>query len=189
MKTVCQLVAVLAVLGLGINAARAQSIQPGTISAQLKLIATVTNSANGGPTFGVHSPDPRFLYVGQQNGTIRILNLTQPTPLLDPPNFLNFDAVLGAGLLVDDTGTGERGLLGAAFHPDFNNDGRPRLSQVLHVHQRDDRQRHAALREPARTADGRVPLQQPERDPRVDRAGAQSVWRARSSTRRLPRAS
>jgi glucose/arabinose dehydrogenase len=125
MTTVRQLVALVAAFGLGVSAARAQSIQPGTISARLKLIATVTNSANGGPTFGVHSPDPRFLYVGQQNGNIRILNLTQPTPLPDPPNFLNFDALFGTGLLVDDTGTGERGMLGAAFHPDFNTTGAP----------------------------------------------------------------
>ncbi len=87
-------------------------------------MGTVTSSSQGGPTFGVHSGDPRFLYVGQQNGAIRIFDFSQPTPL-QATNFLNIDAALGAGILLDDTNIGERGLLGAAFHPDFNNAGNP----------------------------------------------------------------
>ena len=44
-------------------------------------MATATSSAGGPPTFGVHSGDPRFLYVGEQNGRIRILDFNQPNPL------------------------------------------------------------------------------------------------------------
>lgn len=101
-----------------------QSIQSGDISAQLKLITTVTNSQGGAPNFGVHSGDPRFLYVGEQNGKVRILDFQQPNPLL-ATDFLNIDAALGPGVLLDDTNIGERGLLGAAFHPDFNNPNNP----------------------------------------------------------------
>jgi len=101
----------------------AQSISPGALSAQLKLVAQVTSASGGAPNFGVHSGDPRFLYVGEQNGRIRILDFSQTNPLL-ATDFINIGAVLGAELL-DDTGTGERGLLGAAFHPDFTNAANP----------------------------------------------------------------
>ena len=59
------------------------------------------------------------MYVGEQNGRIRILDFTQPNPLL-ATNFVDLGAAL-TGELINDTGIGERGLLGAAFHPDFNN--------------------------------------------------------------------
>src|SRR5688500_10625266 len=91
----------------------------GNITKQLQLVTTVTSATGGAPNFGVHSGDNRFLYVGEQNGRVRILDFSQPNPLL-ATDFLNIDSVLGATLLAD-TGTGERGLLGAAFHPDFNN--------------------------------------------------------------------
>ena len=131
MKLAQRLLAVAIVITLGAashDAARAQNIAAGVVSpASLRLISTVTASSGGGPTFGVNSGDPRFLYIGQQNGAIRILDLNLPAgtaPLAT--NFLNFDAAVGsASLLVDDTGTGERGMLGAAFHPDFNNAGNP----------------------------------------------------------------
>jgi glucose/arabinose dehydrogenase len=115
------------VLGLALVAmsAQAQQIMPGTLSGSLRLVGTVTSSSNGGPTFGVHAGDPRFLYVGQQNGAIRIFDFNQPAPLLPSTVFLNIDAALGAGVLLDDTNIGERGLLGAAFHPDFNNAANP----------------------------------------------------------------
>jgi glucose/arabinose dehydrogenase len=121
-------VAAWAVGGMA-GALRAQNIQPGTLTQppQLRLVATVSASSGGGPTFGVHSGDSRFLYVGEQNGNVRILDFSQPNPL-SATNFLNVDAGLAAfgepGIL-DDTGTGERGLLGAAFHPDFNNAANP----------------------------------------------------------------
>ena len=114
----CSNMAILAKLVCG------QSIEAGAIAARLKLIATVTSSAQGAPNFGVNSGDPRFLYVGEQNGRVRTLDFNQPDPLLGI-DFLNIDAALGPGKLLDDTNIGERGLLGAAFHPDFNNSANP----------------------------------------------------------------
>jgi glucose/arabinose dehydrogenase len=102
---------------------RSQNVQQGSLPAALKLVATATSSNGGAPNFGVHSGDSRFMYVGEQNGRVRILDFSQPNPLL-PTDFLSVEGVLGA-TLVDDTGTGERGLLGAAFHPEFNNPANP----------------------------------------------------------------
>jgi glucose/arabinose dehydrogenase len=81
----------------------------------------------GSPDFGVNSGDPRFMYIGEQNGAIRILDFNQANPV-SATNFLSLDSVLGADsngnrVLVDDTGLGERGLVGSAFSPDFNNPG------------------------------------------------------------------
>jgi glucose/arabinose dehydrogenase len=106
-----------------ITSAQAQDITLGGINAKLELVATVTNASGGAPNFGVHNGNSRFLYIGEQNGRIRTLDFSQPNPLI-ATDFLDVGAVLGANL-VDDTGTGERGLLGAAFHPDFNNAANP----------------------------------------------------------------
>jgi glucose/arabinose dehydrogenase len=104
----------------------AQNVTLGTLNAKLELVGTVTASGGGGPTFGVHNGDPRFMYVGEQNGRIRTLDFNLASPnAVSATDFLNIDAALGPGALQDDTGTGERGLLGAAFHPDFNNPANP----------------------------------------------------------------
>ena len=56
--------------------------------------------------------DPRRLFVVEQDGFIRIVKdgATLPTP------FLNIDSKVASG--------GERGLLGLAFHPDYESNGR-----------------------------------------------------------------
>jgi glucose/arabinose dehydrogenase len=116
-------------------AAWAQNILPGTISPapQLKLTTTLTPQASGAPDFGISYGDSRFMFIGEQNGSIRTLDFSQSNPLLGT-NFLNTDSVLGGDplsvggngrVLLDDTGTGERGLIGAAFHPGFNDPSSP----------------------------------------------------------------
>ena len=122
-RCVKKLSAVMWITALTAGALQAQNIQPGAITAQLRHVATVTSASGGAPNFGVHSGDPRFLYVGEQNGRIRILDFSQPDPLLGF-DFVNIGSLLGTTLF-DDTGTGERGLLGAAFHPDFSNAANP----------------------------------------------------------------
>jgi hypothetical protein len=87
------------------------------VEVELQLVATVGGGNNVAPNFGAHSGDPRFLYIGQQNGVIRILDFNQPSPLLGT-SFLNIASVLGTTFT--NVATGERGLLGGAFHPDFN---------------------------------------------------------------------
>src|SRR5690606_36355315 len=53
------------------------------------------------------------LFVVQQGGQIRILN-TDGT--INPTPFLNLTSIISSG--------GERGLLGLAFHPDYDTNGR-----------------------------------------------------------------
>lgn len=66
------------------------------------------------PMFVTHAPGDRSrLFIGQRNGTIRILNLT--TGALEATPFLSIPSVDQAG---------EGGLLGMAFHPDYANNGK-----------------------------------------------------------------
>src|SRR5688572_28797514 len=111
-------------LALACSASHGQSIQPGAISVALRSVATVTPGATGAPTFGVNSGDPRFLYVGEQGGRIRILDFNQPNPLLGT-DFLNIPAALSQLTSQSLSIGNEKGLLGAAFHPDFNNPANP----------------------------------------------------------------
>ena len=88
----------------------------------------MTPGASGAPTFGVNAGDTRFLFVGEQGGRIRTLDFSLANPLTT--DFLNMTAALAAipaaspnrGTI--NVGT-EKGLLGAAFHPDFNSTGTP----------------------------------------------------------------
>ncbi len=87
-----------------------------TPSLELTRVATGLTS----PLYATHAPgDPNNLYIVQQNGHIRILNLN--TGIINPASFLlNTQLDDGFGL---STG-GERGLLGLAFHPDYATNGR-----------------------------------------------------------------
>lgn len=97
-----------------------QSILQGSAAVELQLVATVGASAST-PNFGAHSGDPRFLYIGQKTGEIRILDFNQSNPL-SGTNFLNVSTALGT-FLVPGSPFSETGLLGGAFHPDFNTFG------------------------------------------------------------------
>lgn len=77
----------------------------------LTLERVVSGLAN--PTFVTYAPgDGDRLYIAQRSGAIRILNLN--TGNLNGSNFMTVPGV---------STTGEGGLLGLAFHPDFENNG------------------------------------------------------------------
>jgi MYXO-CTERM domain-containing protein len=105
--------------------AAAQAITAGTLQARLKVVATVgTASGGGGATFGAHTGDPRFLYIGEQTGKVRMLDFNQPSNPVLATNFLDVAAVLGTTFTsIPNTGSSERGLLGGAFHPQFDQPG------------------------------------------------------------------
>ena len=66
------------------------------------------------PVFATHAPgDPNRLFIVQRAGTIRILNLTTGT--LEPTPFLN---------VPDTVAANESGLLGLAFHPQYETNGK-----------------------------------------------------------------
>jgi len=73
------------------------------------------------PIFATHAPDDyNRLYIIEKQGRIRIFYLK--TGVLQPvaSSFLNIDALVGGGTTTND----ERGLLGLAFDPDYQNNGR-----------------------------------------------------------------
>ena len=70
------------------------------------------------PTFVTHAPaDYSRLFIIEKRGRIRILNLQ--TGVVNDTPFLNIDSLVGGGAAEFD----ERGLLGLAFHPDYQNNG------------------------------------------------------------------
>ncbi len=68
--------------------------------------------------FVTHAPnDPDRLFIVEKQGRIKILDLTTNMLLATP--FLDIDSLVGGGLSSGD----ERGLLGLAFHPDYQSNG------------------------------------------------------------------
>lgn len=90
-------------------------IGPGILQARADILG-LQRVAFGlsNPIFITHAPgDDSRLFIVQRGGAIRILDLS--TRLLQPAPFLTIPNV--------DT-TGEGGLLGLAFHPDYQNNGK-----------------------------------------------------------------
>ncbi len=70
------------------------------------------------PAFATHAPgDFGRLFIVEKAGVIRILDLASETVLATP--FLDIDALVGGGT----SNNSEQGLLGLAFHPDYNSNG------------------------------------------------------------------
>ena len=68
--------------------------------------------------FATHAPgDYTRLFIVEKQGRIKVLNLK--TGVLNATLFLDIDSLVGGGLSTND----ERGLLGLAFHPDYQNNG------------------------------------------------------------------
>ena len=68
--------------------------------------------------FATHAPgDYTRLFIVEKQGFINVLNLK--TGVLNATLFLDIDALVGGGFSIND----ERGLLGLAFHPDYQNNG------------------------------------------------------------------
>ncbi|MGI9456177.1 MAG: PQQ-dependent sugar dehydrogenase [Aeoliella sp.] len=79
-------------------------------------ITGATRVANGlsGPMFVTHAPgDTTRLFIAERGGTIQILDLTSESVLGTP--FLTIPGI---------TTSGEGGLLGLAFHPDYETNGK-----------------------------------------------------------------
>lgn len=81
------------------------------------LTATLVASGFNQPLYVTHVPDDDSrIFVVEQPGRIRIVDITQDPPTTLSPPFLNIQQrVMTAG--------SEQGLLGLAFHPDFQQNG------------------------------------------------------------------
>jgi autotransporter-associated beta strand protein len=88
--------------------------------AQTALELTRVATGLSSPLYATHAPgDPQRLFVVEKTGAIKILNLASGTVSATP--FMTA-AVTSAGIgLTTDS---ERGLLGLAFHPDYQTNGR-----------------------------------------------------------------
>ena len=70
------------------------------------------------PVYATHAPgDSTRLFIIEKPGRIRILNLD--TGVLNGTSFLDINSIVGGGNVAND----ERGLLGLAFHPDYQTNG------------------------------------------------------------------
>ncbi len=70
------------------------------------------------PIYATHAPgDETRLFIVEKRGRIRILDLETET--LNSDYFLNIESLVQGGTSTSD----ERGLLGLAFHPDYQNNG------------------------------------------------------------------
>ena len=70
------------------------------------------------PIYATHAPgDESRLFIIEKQGRIRILNLETET--LNSDYFLDIDSLVSGGTSTSD----ERGLLGLAFHPDYQDNG------------------------------------------------------------------
>jgi glucose/arabinose dehydrogenase len=96
-------------------AALAMALTAGPAPAQ--VTSSLVGSGFSAPLFATSAPgDPSRLYVVQQGGVIRTLDTGTGTVGATP--FLNL-----AAATPDFQSGGEQGLLGLAFHPDFQNNG------------------------------------------------------------------
>ncbi len=69
-------------------------------------------------TFVTHAPgDYTRLFIVEKQGRIKVLNLK--TGVLNATKFLDIDGLVGGGFQIND----ERGLLGLAFHPEYQING------------------------------------------------------------------
>lgn len=99
------------------SAAGAQDIAPGSLSADLELFASGLTA----PVTATHANDgSNRLFVIDQAGQIRIIEEVNGTPTLLPAPFLDISGLLP----VLNPNFDERGLLGLAFHPNYQNNGR-----------------------------------------------------------------
>lgn len=111
--TAVQTALLLMMVGLSCVGSTAAGLQP-----SLRLTRVATGLSN--PIYATHAPgDASRLFIAEQGGNIRILDLN--TGLLNATPFLT-TAQLGTG--TGFTSGGERGLLGLAFDPGYNTNGR-----------------------------------------------------------------
>ncbi len=104
---------------LGVTVCLSAAVHPaGAGVGIVPLETTLVASGLEWPVFATHAPgDYDRLYILEKRGRIRVLNLT--TGMLNATPFLNIDGLVTGGTATND----ERGLLGLAFHPDYQANG------------------------------------------------------------------
>ena len=90
-----------------------------TTGAGIEALTTVRVAGNlDHVVFATHAPgDYTRLFIVEKQGFIKVLNLK--TGVLNATLFLDIDSIVGGGTTINS----ERGLLGLAFHPDYQKNG------------------------------------------------------------------
>jgi hypothetical protein len=107
----------------------AANLTLGPVSVELRRVNTILGSQNANPLYGTFAPGDTKLFLVQQGTVDANPDLPGKILYIDPSNvdgpvgtLLDFNAQL-PGVL--DITHFEKGLLGLAFHPDFNNRAKP----------------------------------------------------------------
>src|SRR5438034_8977048 len=117
LKSISLAVVVVIVLSLQVDAVPLSPIPRGDIAINLNTIAT----SMAAPLYGVTPPgDTHRMFVLEQNGLVRIIQ----DGVLQPGSALNIQSRVSPPL-VTSSANDERGLLGLAFHPGFNDPSSP----------------------------------------------------------------
>jgi hypothetical protein len=105
------------------------NLTTGTVSVRLKLVNTISGSTNANPLYGTYAPGDTKLFLIQQGTNIPATDIPGRVLYINPSvvggavgTLLDFDVQLPGFL---DITHAEKGLLGVAFHPDFNNPVKP----------------------------------------------------------------
>ena len=103
---------------LAIAAATAVCALPGLAHAQASIGTRLVTTGLVRPIFVTHAPgDESRLFIIEKQGRISIFNLETNT--LNSDWFLDIDPLVTGGTSTSS----EQGLLGLAFHPDYQNNG------------------------------------------------------------------
>src|SRR5687767_13754523 len=125
----CAVVRAVLAPAIGLGYQTAANLTVGSVNVELRRVNTILGSANANPLYGTFAPGDTKLFLVQQGTVDANPDLPGKVLYIDPSvvdgpvgTLLDFSTQLPGAL---DITHFEKGLLGLAFHPDFNNPAKP----------------------------------------------------------------